>query len=531
MSSTFDPVVDVPKKRKGRKRKGVVDDRKPKRPLSAYNYFFKAERERIIASVAAKREKEALKAEKEDENVTKLEPVDDENKVEDKVKCDDDDDASEKGAVKQEDSGDNADKPIEDEDGNDGESVSDGEKRAISKEGGDEIDDIDADPLSFRSLGKRIAERWKNLSKEELDDYKKLADEDTIRYKEEMKKYKEEENARRKELNNAREIAAKNAIAARQQFNPQMNSMHNQANAEGMGGLNVGPHGMGMRGQPTNNIMQMNQYPNEQIMFQQQMESQFGGPNHMFQGINPQFQQNQMSFDRGSQQLFMVNNGGPGVANMNHQQVRVLNGQSHQMGGMDQQQGMQGSQFNFENSTGGRGTAGLSPEANQMVNIQENGNNMSQMMQQQRPGSRSFNGYEGGPRDNSSMGSGTPGMGQTQLQGQPMGAGFHGGMIVGNGVQMIQDVGGPFGLQGNIQQMYGNIGTTYMQQTAPMSYGRNIPLNQGMIYDQQVGIGGNIQDMQGQEMYLVQRNGFGLNQGGFKHQGGDMPNHPGDGNF
>jgi len=112
------PVIKRPTKKKPKD--------KPKRPLSAYNYFFKEEREKIVKVVLA-----------EDPSAVKQDPDDD-------------------GFL-------------------DAETIG-----RLKKEGG---------KVSFEEMGKIIGQRWKNIDPDRLAKYAELAAVDTERYKTEMQKY------------------------------------------------------------------------------------------------------------------------------------------------------------------------------------------------------------------------------------------------------------------------------------------------------------------------------------------------------
>lgn len=106
---------------------------KPKRPLSAYNYFFKEEREKILRIVLA-------------EDPTKVE--------------------------------------------NDPESedyLSEEVIGRLKKEGG---------KVSFEEMGKIIGQRWKNIDPDRLAKYSEMASEDTERYKKEMQSYNGRQEAK-----------------------------------------------------------------------------------------------------------------------------------------------------------------------------------------------------------------------------------------------------------------------------------------------------------------------------------------------
>lgn len=119
------PVIKRPTKKKPKD--------KPKRPLSAYNFFFKEEREKIIKVVLA-----------EDPSAVKQDPDDD-------------------GFL-------------------DAETIG-----RLKKEGG---------KVSFEEMGKIIGQRWKNIDPDRLSKYSELAAEDTERYKTEMQAYNGRQEAK-----------------------------------------------------------------------------------------------------------------------------------------------------------------------------------------------------------------------------------------------------------------------------------------------------------------------------------------------
>lgn len=121
---------------------------KPKRPLSAYNFFFKEEREKILKILLA-------------EEGTKIEndPESDEYVPDDQIK-------------------------------------------RLRKEGG---------KVSFEEMGKIIGTRWKNIDPDRLNKYSELATEDTERYKKEMVEYngRQEAKMRNESVRIANEAALK----------------------------------------------------------------------------------------------------------------------------------------------------------------------------------------------------------------------------------------------------------------------------------------------------------------------------------
>lgn len=106
---------------------------KPKRPLSAYNFFFKEEREKILKVVLAE----------------------DPDKV--------------------------------DNDPNSEDYLDEDQLRKLRKDGG---------KVSFEEMGKIIGQRWKNIDPDRLNRFSELASEDTERYKKEMQTYNGRQEAK-----------------------------------------------------------------------------------------------------------------------------------------------------------------------------------------------------------------------------------------------------------------------------------------------------------------------------------------------
>ena len=106
---------------------------KPKRPLSAYNFFFKEEREKILKVVLS------------DEQTDTFNEPDSEDYIDDKTLA------------------------------------------RLRKEGG---------KVSFEEMGKLIGQRWKNLQPDRLTKFSELAAEDTDRYKKEMQGYNGRQEAK-----------------------------------------------------------------------------------------------------------------------------------------------------------------------------------------------------------------------------------------------------------------------------------------------------------------------------------------------
>lgn len=141
----------------GKRKKAKADKNKPKRPLTAYNYFFHAEHERIREELEAKQiEKE--KAEAEEVGVDYAPPAKRRKKI---------------------------------------------SPREI---------------IGFKELGKLIGKRWKEVGEEDLEKYKEMSSKDTERYKEESEKYHREQvealNARQHPEHPKQQQAAAAASAA-----------------------------------------------------------------------------------------------------------------------------------------------------------------------------------------------------------------------------------------------------------------------------------------------------------------------------
>lgn len=126
----------------GKKSRPKKPKNKPKRPLSAYNIFFKDERAKILSGIPDK-------PEEEDEGE------------------------------------DDGEKAVKKEDGEEGGSE-EGEKKKAS---GKKRKRVPHGKIGFESLAKIVGQRWKELPPEELEHYKKRAEEDMKRYRKEMEAY------------------------------------------------------------------------------------------------------------------------------------------------------------------------------------------------------------------------------------------------------------------------------------------------------------------------------------------------------
>lgn len=138
---SFQPQAVIMTKSSGKKGKKAKDKDKPKRPLSAYNFFFREERERIL--------NEKIRKEKEEKSGKKEEGDGD----------DKDGDADEDDGIK-----------VYNRVGSDGKKIPHGK-------------------IGFESLAKQIGKAWRELDAEEREKYTKLANDDTQRYKKEMRAF------------------------------------------------------------------------------------------------------------------------------------------------------------------------------------------------------------------------------------------------------------------------------------------------------------------------------------------------------
>lgn len=132
----------------GKKARPKKPKNKPKRPLSAYNIFFKDERAKILANIPDKKGEDG---EEEDEET--------------KVKTEEGEEGEDKPSGEEE----------KDEDGK----KTSGKKRKRVPHG----------KIGFESLAKIVGQRWKELPPEELETYKKRAEDDMKRYRKEMEAY------------------------------------------------------------------------------------------------------------------------------------------------------------------------------------------------------------------------------------------------------------------------------------------------------------------------------------------------------
>ncbi|KAL3815497.1 hypothetical protein ACHAXA_006194 [Cyclostephanos tholiformis] len=176
------PIMNSKGEKKSSKKMKLKD--KPKRPLSAYNFFFREERACILNSITKKTSK-TIGTPVE----IKVGDEEDGNKEEDVKKSVGKEDLKDSKAMKKEE-------VTEDDDIiHDAVSEKKGEEDggANVAKGYDEIGvdgkKIPHGKIGFENLAKEIGKRWQQLKPEEIEKFKKLADEDMARYKREMETF------------------------------------------------------------------------------------------------------------------------------------------------------------------------------------------------------------------------------------------------------------------------------------------------------------------------------------------------------
>ena len=158
---------------------------KPKRPLSAYNFFFREERARILDNLPRssdiKKEEGAEEDNMEDEKKEEAEDAGAED--EETKKAEDGKKSKRRGKkVKKEEEDEEATAAAADDDAAADDAVGEKDYDLIGADG----KKIPHGKIGFESLAKKIGKQWQSITPEDMARYKVMADEDMARYKREM---------------------------------------------------------------------------------------------------------------------------------------------------------------------------------------------------------------------------------------------------------------------------------------------------------------------------------------------------------
>lgn len=182
-TSTFVSGEDPPKRRHKKKRQ----DGKPKRHMSAYNFFFRDERQALLRPIHQQRDSNHLELQS-----PSIEGYDRNNTISTSI------------------------------------SHSSSQASADSKQHLTGKQESNSTTISFQTITKIIGERWKNMSDEVKLKYKLMADRDSERYAQEMKIYEDAKRRARDALDNSIDS---HDVSSRENMMRSRNMTHNMTSS------------------------------------------------------------------------------------------------------------------------------------------------------------------------------------------------------------------------------------------------------------------------------------------------------------
>lgn len=264
---------------------------KPKRPLSAYNFFFKYERARIVEGKSDPDEDKPGSASSKGEDVTVEGEKDskDASKGEDKTVSSDEGKQQEKKEEKKDkevekaEKADNVDKD---------ESKKDDSVVATKKTSGGSKKKVPHGKIGFESLAKTIGKRWAALKPEQMEEFKKMANEDLERYKKEMEtflKKQREKDEERMALSSKQSSAINDLGQDKNQFSYPDASSYQDDKAATLQSLTMEEYRRQQQQQELlqvelrereNQLLQQRLYQQQQMQQQMQLQQQYPPSQH-----------------------------------------------------------------------------------------------------------------------------------------------------------------------------------------------------------------------------------------------------------